>query len=306
LEINVIHFDAGDGSNIRPANSGCPLDFPALKPKETLMKTLFLALMMALSLASTNAATLDLSGSLTWNVTEPVCSFKLKGAIRNTGASSGTLKMVLMATPNPFPSPGVIVGEYVLGTLPTGYQVTNFTVKTNAKLPVTTGNYYMTITIAEYTGAGWRNVFAEQGGTQRFVGGHIAGQKKWPIPPAKAIPPIGKLPVDMRIILGSKATNEMNLFPPAFQDKTVITIKPKSKLETTLNARKKSGKYTIAAKSGVFNKQRVTYTQIAIDYGSGTKSTLCLYFQGTYSGTYKNIEKTSAGTAATWGVFKLQ
>lgn len=270
------------------------------------MKTLFLALVMVLSMVYSHAATLQLKGDLTWNITEPTCSFKLKGSISNVGASSGTLKMVLMATPNPFPSPGVIIGEYTLGTLPNGYQIKDFTVKTNAKLPVATGSYYITITIAEYTGAGWRNIFAEKSGTQRIAGGHIPGQKKWTIPSAKAIPPFGKLPEGMRIILGSKATNELNLFPPAYQDKTTVAIKAKSKVETTLNSRKKSGKYTVAAKSGVFNKQKVTYTQVAIDYGSGSKSTLCLYFQETYGGTYRNIEKTSAGTSTTWGVFKLQ
>ncbi|GAA5131265.1 hypothetical protein JIN84_06530 [Luteolibacter yonseiensis] len=270
------------------------------------MKKLFLALMTALSLANIHAATLKLDGKLTSNITEPVCTFKLKGNIRNVGSSSGTLKMILMATPNPFPSPGVIVGEYTLGTLPNGYQITDFTVKTNAKLPTATGNYHLTITIAEYTGAGWKNIFAEKAGTQNMVNGDIAGQKKWPIPSTKAVPPIGKLPNGMRILLDSKATGDMNLIPTAFQEKSVSTVKSKNKLETVLNGRKKAGKFTIAAKDGTFNKQRVTYSQIVIDYGSGSKSTLSLYFQGTYNGTYKNVEKTSVGSITTWGTFKLQ
>jgi len=270
------------------------------------MKTLLLALVMVLSLVRTQAATLQLDGDLTWNVTEPVCTFKLDGDIRNTGASSGTLKMILMATPNPFPSAGVIVGEYTLGSVPNGYKLTDFKAKTIAKLPTTTGTYYMTITIAEYTGAGWKNIFAKQSGTQRIVGGHITGQKKWTIPTAKAIPPIGKFAVGTRIVLASKATNDLNLFPSGYQEKTVATINAKNKVETVLNSRKKSGKYTVAAKSGTFNKEKVTYTQVVIDYGSGNKSTLSLYFQGTYNGTYKNIETTSAGKITTWGTFKIQ
>lgn len=270
------------------------------------MKTLFLALVMVLSLVRTQAATLQLDGDLTWNITEPVCSFKLDGDIRNVGASSGTLKMVLMATPNPFPSAGVIVGEYTLGSVPNGYKLTDFTAKTIAKLPATTGTYYITITIAEYTGAGWKNIYAKQSGTQRFVGGHITSQKKWTIPTAKAIPPIGKFAVGTRIVLSSKATNELNLFPTGYQDKTVVTTNAKSKVETVLNSRKKSGKYTVAAKSGTFNKQKVTYTLVEIDYGSGYKSAVSLYFQGTYNGTYKSVDTTSAGKIVSWGTFKIQ
>ncbi|RYD49194.1 MAG: hypothetical protein EOP83_25455, partial [Verrucomicrobiaceae bacterium] len=128
------------------------------------MKTLFLALAMAFCLVRAEAASFSLDGDLTYNVTEPRASFQLKGKLRNVGTNSGTLKLVLWATPKRFPYPGYVVGQVTVGALPSGYQFTSFTVHTPAKLPATTGNYYFTVVIAEYTASGWRNVFAEDNG----------------------------------------------------------------------------------------------------------------------------------------------
>jgi hypothetical protein len=283
-----------------------PLDFAPSNPKKTPMRALFVTLICLLGLARMHAAILELDGDLTWNVTEPRCSFRLDGAIRNAGPNTGTLKLVLWATPNPFPSPGYIVGEYTLGSLPSGYQITDFTVKTKSKLPVANGKYYFTVVVVEYTTGGWKNVLAEPGGNQRITGGDIYGQKKWTIPTKTVLPPIGKLSTGMLFTLKLKATGEMNFFPTTYQEKTSITIKSSSKLETKLHSKKKTGSYSLKVQSGKLNNKNVTYSQLAIDYGSGSETTISLYFQGPYSGTYKSVETTSSGTETTWGGFTLQ
>lgn len=269
------------------------------------MKTLFLALAMVLSLVRLDAATLNLDGDLAYNITEPRLSLKLKGTIQNTGPSTGTLKLVLYATKNPFPSAGYVVGEHTIGSLPSGYQFTSFTVKTSAKLPVATGNYYFTVTIAEYTASGWKNVLAEDAGSQRIVSGDIFGQKKWTLPTDPVLPPLGKLKAGMLLKLRLKATGDMNLFPNGYQDKIAIDIKSKKKLESTLRSVTDEGEYTLKVKDGKYNKKKVTYNSLSIDYGSSTV-TLSLYFQDTSSGTYKSVESSSSGKETTWGTFEFQ
>lgn len=269
------------------------------------MKTLFLALAMILSLARLDAATLSLDGDLTYNITEPRASFQLKGKLKNLGPDTGTLKLALWATPKRFPSPGYIVGDYTIGALGSGYQFTSFTVKTPAKLPVASGNYYFTVVVAEYTANGWRNVFAEDNGIRRISGGNVYGQKKWKIPSAPALPALAKLQVGMLIKLSAKATGDMNYFPTAFQDKFSIDIRKNKQLETTLRSSTRKGEYTFKVKDGKFNKEKVSYSSMYIDYGSSTVA-LALYFQGPYSGTYKSVESSSSGKETTCGAFTIQ
>lgn len=269
------------------------------------MKTLFLALAMAFCLVRADAATLNLDGDLTYNITEPRCSFKLQGKIQNFGASTGTLKLVLYATPNPFPSAGYVVGEYTIGSLASGYQISSFTVKAPSKLPVATGNYYFTVTIAEYTSTGWRNVLAVEKGRQRVVAGDIFGQKKWKLPTASVLPPFGKIKAGMLFKLRLKATGDMNLFPSAFQDQIAIDVRSKTKVKTTLRTSVQEGSYTFKVKNGWYNKKKVTYNEFFIDYGSSNVR-LSLYFQNTYSGTYKSVESSSSGKETTWGTFNIQ
>lgn len=268
------------------------------------MKTLFLALAMILSLVRLDAATLKLDGDLTYNVTEPRLSFQLKGKLQNLGASSGTLKLVLYASPKPFPSAGYLVGEYTLGALGSGYQFTSFTVKTPAKLPATTGNYYFTVTVAEYTSVGWRNIFAEEQGTKRIVSGDIFGQKKYTLSTKTVLPPIGKLVSGTRFKLVSKGTGDLNAFPTGFQDKITLDIKAGKKLESTLRSVVSKGSYTFKVKTGKYNKKKVDFASLSADYGS-YKVDYSFYFHSDNAGTYKSVETRSSGKETTWGAFKL-
>lgn len=268
------------------------------------MKTLFLALAMLLSLVRLDAATLKLDGDLTYNITEPRLSFQLKGKLQNLGSSSGTLKLVLYASPKPFPSAGYIVGESTLSALGSGYQFTSFTVKTPAKLPSASGTYYFTVTVAEYTNVGWRNIFAEEQGTRRIVSGDIFGQKKFKLSTAPVLPPIGKVKSGMLFKLTSKAAgDELNAFPTAFQDKISLDIKPGKKLESKLRSTVSKGTYSFSVKTVKYNKKRVDAAVLTANYGSYTVKTW-FYFQGVSSGTYKSVETRSSGKETTWGTFK--
>lgn len=268
------------------------------------MKTLFLVLAMVFSLVRLDAATLKLDGDLNYNVTEPRLSFQLKGKLQNFGTATGTLKLVLYASPNPFPSPGFIVGEQTIGALGSGFQFTSFIVKAPAKLPTASGTYYFTVTVAEYTSTGWRNVLAEEKGTKRIVAGDIVGQKKFTLSTAPVLPPIGKIKSGMQFKLTLKATGDLNAFPSEFQDKITLDIKPGKKLESKLRSVVTKGEYEFKVKRGKYNsKTKVDFASLSADYGSSTV-TYSFYFQGSDTGTYKSVETRSSGTETTWGTFK--
>lgn len=270
------------------------------------MKTLLLAVAMVCSLVRLDAATLRLDGTLSYNITEPRCSFKLDGKLQNLGPSSGTLKMLLWATPNRFPSPGGhVVGEYTIGTLGNGYQFTSFTVKTPSKLPKITGTYHFTIVIVEYTTGGWRNVLAKSIDTRRLIGGDILGQSKWQIPTAAIAAPPASVKGGTSIKLQALATDEFNLFPTSFRDNTAVAIKSKKALTTTLRGAKRKAQYTYAVKSGKFNKKKVSYGSLSLDYGK-SKTTISLYFKNATSGTYKSVETSSSGKETIWGSFQMK
>lgn len=273
------------------------------------MKTILRMIATALCLANLHAASLSLDGDFTWNITEPRCSFDLDGKIVNNGASSGTLKVLLYATKNPFPSAGYVVAEQTLGSLSTGYQFTDFRLNTKSNVPAVSGTYYFTLTIAEYTGTGWRNIYALPTGTKKLVAGNFSGQKKWAIPTKTVLPPYGKLIKGDSLKLALKATPDMNLFPVKFQDKTIVTVTSKTKLSSKLRGKTANSEFTYALKDEKFNKKLVTSGQLVIysptKKSATIKTTVSLYFQGTKSGTYKSVEITSAGTETTWGHFTL-
>ena len=274
------------------------------------MKLLLFITAMVVSMVRTQATVMTLDGALTWNVTEPRCSFQLKGNLKNsTGLGSGALKLVLWATPNPFPSPGYIVAESTLGSIASGYQFSNFTLKAPSKVPSISGDYYFTIAIAENTGGIWRNVIAVPTGKKTLEVGNFVGQQKWSVPTTLVLPPVGLLTPGKFFKLKLKATGENNLFPVSLQDKTTITVDSKTKLTTTLRSSNRSAKYKYSTGVGKFGKKKVDYSNLVIDYGSNgtgaSKAIYSFYFHGIASGTYRCVETQPSGQETTWGTFNF-
>jgi hypothetical protein len=275
------------------------------------MKMLLVAVAVAtlVSLVRTQATVITVDGALSWNITEPRCSFQLKGNLKNsTALSSGPLKLVLWATPYPFPSPGYIVAEYSLGSIAGGYQFSNFTVKTPSKVPSVSGPYYFTIAIAEYNGASWRNVASVPTGQRNLQVGNFVGQKKWLIPAAQVLPPVGLLTAGTVFRLSLKATGENNLFPPSLQEKSMITVSTKTQLKSTLRSVERSGKYSYAARFGKFGKRKVDFGQLTINYSGknkgSSKAVYSFYFQSLTGGTYRCVETNGSSQETTWGTFE--
>lgn len=283
------------------------VDFLKTRYKETTMKTLFRALAAAFCLANVSAATLELDGDLTWNITDPRCTFDLDGSIINRGTATGTLKLVLYATKNAFPSAGYVVGEQTLGALSSGFQFKDFRLKSTSKLPAISGTWNFTITIAEYTSTGWRNVMAVPTGTEDLVAGVIKGQKKWVIPTKAVVAPLAKLKKGDVANLTLRATGKLNQFPTGWRDNTNLSIKSKSSLGIKSLGTSRTSSYKYSVVKTTYNKKKVNTGKLVI---SNTKPastvTIYFYFQGAKTGAYKSEETVSGGTETTWGTFKFQ
>ncbi len=278
----------------------------------TPMKTLCLLLAAVLSLGTAKAATLKLTGAVNWEIFEPNATFSLIGSIQNEGASSGTLKLVLWATKNPFPSQGYPVAEYNIGDIPTGYQLTDFKVRTPSKVPILTGNYHFTISILEYTGTSWATRLIVPGsGIKNLAVGDFTDQPKWKLPKAAVIAAPKKLKYGNVINLVPKATGDLFPLPIAYQAPVKVTVRVKDKVDI-LATDTERGAYKYEVKKGPFNKKRVSIGSVALDYKDeigvwdATEGGLSLYFQSATSGTYKSTEVDKYGKYVTYGTFTFK
>ena len=275
------------------------------------MKTLVLLAMLSLSLVRLNAAAFALEGDLTWEITEPRCTFKLDGSLtNNTPGDSGTIKLVLWATQRPFPSPGVIVGETTLGTISGGDQFRDFKVRTVSKLPTISGPYYFTIALAEYTVDGWRNRLAVATGTRELVAGNFKGQKKWALPKATVTQPFALFQSGDFITLKLKASSLLNLFPLESQLRTTLDVQSASKLVAKNANGKRTPTYQYKMATATYLKKKVPAGKLTLEYPATSKQPkatviITLFFQGRPAGTYSSEEKTAAGTEVTWGSFSF-
>jgi hypothetical protein len=278
-----------------------------LKEIYTAMKKYIFALMVAASMAHSQATVLTLNGNLTWDVTEPRCTFKLNGKLANrTSQGSGTLKVLLWATKSAFPSyPGFLVAETTLGTINSGYQAGNFTLSTASKIPPVSGSYIFTVVIAEYQVDRWNNILAIPSGSRTLLDGDFPGQKKWSLPTTAVQPATAQFKAGSILRLSAKATNELNQFPTALQERTDLFISTKSKLSRKYRGATVKGSYSLKTKNAQYNGAVSTCGIVTVKYSASSKATVTLFYQSANSGTYKSVDVNGSDTATTWGTFKL-
>lgn len=281
------------------------------------MKTILCLIAMMFCMARVDAAYLRLEGDLLWDVTMPQCSFKLDGELQNlSSAGTGPLKLVLWATATPFPAPGQIVGDFLLGSLPGNSKFTDFTVKTVAKLPFSTGSFYFTIAVVEYTTAGWRNVLLVPTGTRLLRNGNFVDQAKWTIPKAPVVDPPAVIGSGDLITLTERATADFNRFPLIWRTRIKLDFWSSSKLSFSVGSRKTNLFYKYSVVTESFNGKKVKSGKLVMTDDADLnnvsfKDTLNLFFQGPDYGTYKStvtgyLWSGTLGSSVTWGTFKLQ
>ncbi len=306
----------------KPALEGFPLaglslDFPEGEIDIRPMKKLFFLLAMLLCFSQVQAAYLRLNGELSWNVTDPQCGFKLNGTITNYGLlGTGNLRLALWATEFPYPSSGTLVGQFPLGSLPPDYKFTDFRVKGPATLPIQNGELYFTITVMEYTTAGWRNVLMVPTGTQTLFQGEFVNQKKWLLPIKPLVEPPSKLLVGEQLILTEKASSELNLFPLGWRQRSVLDVEKNKNIGYSTKERDATVSYSYKVLKRKYLHRRGNAGQLVVtrrdsDRNLTFKQTITLFFQGKYRGTYKSVVSGSLGgesydVQSTWGTFRYR
>ncbi len=279
------------------------------------MKTLLCLFALMVCLTKVEAAYLKLNGELTWNVTDPQCSFRLKGKLQNLGATTGSLRLALWATTVPYPASGTLVAQFPLGQLGSGYQFENFTFKTRATLPPENGQIYYTITVMEFTPAGWRNQLMVPTGTQTMFQGQFANQAKWQLPRTKLVDPPAQLEPGQRLILKEKALSNLNEFPLGWRQLYKLDVRNEKVIGyQNRNLKENVGfKYKLVKRKYLGKRSDVGLLELKYTGKYDIKFTekVYLFFSGPNRGTYFSSVKGSLWGASTnpwkvWGTFKLK
>lgn len=272
------------------------------------MKTLLCVFAFVLSLVPASAAVFKLDGDLTWEITEPRLTFRLVGKLQNlspTGSTSGTIRMVLWATSVETPVRTHNIGEFTLGQIGGGYQFTDFNVRTNSKIPNISGTYRFSIAVMEYTTASWRNVVIVPTGNRSLIDGNFSEQKKWVLPPGKALTPPAKLRTGESFTLRLRATASKNLFPIGSQSRTTLDVKSATRIVSRIADSKRTPEYKYSVINETFKKKKVRAGQLTLTYPD-SNSTITLFFQAPDSGTYKTVYESSGQSETTWGTFTFK
>ncbi len=254
------------------------------------------------------ATQLTLDGTLSWQITEPRCSFILKGKLKNdTTSSSGLIRLVLWVTKNPFPSPGgVVAAEQVLGSLPSGFEFESFKVNTIAKVPEVSGDYYFTIAVTETIAGVTRNLLVTGAREVSLRSGDFIGQAKWTVPTTPLFSPAASVNAKNTIILTEKATDLLNAFPADAQTRLKITLKSKSQATVGKRAGGKPVSFKYAVKPAKLPGQKGKIGSIVIDYKGKDllfkQTQVVLYFQTSKTGFFKMTE-TGSSKQISWGTF---
>jgi hypothetical protein len=279
------------------------------------MKTLLCLFAMMLCLARAEASDLRLVGDLTWNVTDPQCSFRLKGKLQNLGLPSGSLRLALWGNPFPNQPSGTLVAQFPIGQLGSNSQIKNFTFKTTATIPISNGEVFYTITVMELTTAGWRNQIAVQTGSRTMFQGQFADQQKWTPPRKRLVDPPAKLKKGDLVLLKEKAMGNLNRFPGGWRQRYKLDVVAKKviKYETRNLDETVNFTYRVLKRKYLGKRANVGYLTIEYTGLNNIKFTekLYLFFHGPKRGTYQSSVKgalwnESSNPWTTWGHFKLK
>lgn len=279
-----------------------------LRSKRNMMKLLLCAIALLAGVTRVDASNLKLVGDLSYEITEPRLTFKLDGAVQNlspAGSTSGTIKLVLWASKSAYPAPAALIGDYTLGQISSGYQFSDFTVKTIVDIPALTGDYQFTIGVLEYTAAGWRTQLVVRTGIRKLIVGDFADQLKWTIPKNSLVSPPTQLALGKVIVLSERATSLLNLFPNSSRTKTTLTIKASGKVVASNSVGQNTAKFIYTTRTNSLSGKQVPSAMLALNFPQSTWKTT-LFFYTANSGVYKNVATTGDEKDATWGVFTFQ
>lgn len=279
------------------------------------MRKAIIAFVSVWMAAHVQAANIKFSGSPTWKLENGECTFKVTGSIQNLstdGRMSGTLKLVLWATPFAFPAAGHLVSELNLYPLGSLQQINSFSAKSPANLPALTGSYHFTVTVMENTGNGWATRDYRGTGAKLMENGDFVTGDKWALPNRPVVAPPAKFANGRRLNLTLKSNQEFSAIALDFQSRTGILGTKNSRATVKTGDKTEVAVRSYSVRSGYYDDKRVKFGRLILNYGKAAGSsapwntTLTLYFQSSTSGVYKSVEVTPNAGRTTWGVFEYK
>ena len=252
-----------------------------------------------------------------WSISNNKCTFQVSGRIVNqspSGSLSGTLRLCLWVTANPFPSRGYRVATYTLGQLKGGYQYSNINPVTSVSIPKITGSYYFTVALEQYDGSGYVTSDSAPSSVKALKDGVFVTQKKWKAPSGSVIDPLTKLKVgeNLNITLqGSASGGAIIYVPDGTQVKLRVEIEENGRT-TVYGGSKPQGApalYTYSTGKDSYAGKQSSVGTLSLDYGYFynvvSRSDLSLFFQKPDKGFYKSKENEQGQTGTSWGVFTI-
>jgi hypothetical protein len=253
-------------------------------------------------------------GTPSWQITGPVCRFKVDGPIQNLspiGTGSGTLKLVLFVSKTPYPATGNQVSELELGQLAGQTQLDKVAGKSLAVVPKVTGEYFFTIMVAEYTISGWRVRAYLDAGKRKLKDGVFVTGTKWVLPKGPVLPPPGKLVKGDFIRFRQKAMENMDMISPSSQLKTMVQFQKNGNCLVTEVGEQVKVEYSYKTSTITSNGKISNVGNLTVDFGKltnsiyQTQSLYTLYFTTGLSGYFKRTDLVGIGRKVTWGLFSL-
>ncbi len=146
-----------------------------LRPSMARIAVVFATTMMTVGVSSANANDIVLDGTFGYSISGTRLTLDLGKIVNDRdGGKSGSLRVQLWATASPYSGGdiyGYILGTKNIGQLEGGYYFHSMSASTTYKRPPT-GTYYVTLTLEEYTSAGFVIVdFLTFSGAKTFSSG---------------------------------------------------------------------------------------------------------------------------------------
>ncbi len=257
-------------------------------------------------------------GEPQWEIKNGVCTFSLlaETKIINQGPAetlSGSLRLSLVMTANPFPDVGTLVSAADIGQLPGGYEISNFSVPAPVQIPLVTGYRYFTLAVEEFTDSGWVTHFSGGSNLVYLRQGVVGTPPVWK-PKGQVISPSISTPAGMRVVFIQKA---VQVGGKAY----VVPKNDQFSISARLNISGRTVVYQGAIPKGAgadwsykggnakWQGKSCRVGVLVIDYGvtqgESVKSTYSLFFQKDGRGFYKATYGEGNESVTTWGLFNF-
>ncbi len=258
-------------------------------------------------------------GEPLWAFENGGCTFSLSAETKivNQGTAeslTGSLRLSLVMTANPFPDVGTLVSAADLGQLQGGYEFSDSSTSAPVQIPAETGYRYFTLVVEEFNSSGWVTYSSGRSKLVYMRQGVFGTPPVWRPQTGRVIPPPVSTPKGMRLVFSQKA---LEVGGKAY----VVPKIDQYSISARLNIRGRTVVYQGASPKGTgadwsykngnarWQGKGCRVGVLVIDYGvtqgKSVKSTYWLFFQKNGRGFYKATYAIGKDSVTSWGSFTL-